>query len=278
MIVNDVGNGAKFWKEALMSQAQTRTIAVANEKGGVGKTATVINLGAALSKAGYRVLLVDMDPQANTTRGMGLTLGEETPSVYDLINGNGAPAAADVVVSTAWDGLAVLPSHVDLSGAEVELVNEAGRERKLSEALEPLLGTYDYILLDTPPSLSLLTVNVFTFAKEVLVPCQTHPYAFGALSELFDTIEAVQEEINPDLTIMGIVATLFDGRTKVSRDILQRLKEEPRYQTLVFDAIIRLNTTIAASADVGKPVVFYRRGSYGAKDYMQLAEELLARR
>jgi chromosome partitioning protein len=166
---------------------------------------------------------------------------------------------------------------VDLAGAEVELVGEVGRESKLSDALEPLAGAYDFILLDTPPSLSLLTVNVFTFAKEVLVPCQTHPYAYGALAELFDTIEAVQEEINPDLKITGIVPTLFDGRTKVSRDILQRLKDEVRYQPLVFNAIIRLNTTIAESADVGKPVVFFRRGSYGAKDYVQLAEELLSR-
>lgn len=260
-----------------MVQVKTRTIAVANEKGGVGKTATVINLGAALSKEGHSVLLVDMDPQGNTTRGVGVTLEEEAPSVYDLISGNGAPTAPDVVVKTKWDHLDLLPSHVDLAGAEVELVGEAGRESKLSDAIEPLVGAYDFILLDTPPSLSLLTVNVFTFAKEVLVPCQTHPYAYGALAELFDTIDAVQEEINPDLKITGIVPTLFDGRTKVSHDILRRLKDEVRYQPLVFNAIIRLNTTIAESADVGKPVVFFRRGSYGAKDYVQLAEELLSR-
>ncbi|MDJ0780592.1 MAG: AAA family ATPase [Desulfosarcinaceae bacterium] len=260
-----------------MVRAGTRTIAVANEKGGVGKTATVINLGAALSKVGHRVLLVDMDPQANTTRGMGVSLAADHPSVYDLISGNGTPAASDTVVGTAWKRLDLLPSHVDLSGAEVELVDEVGRERKLSEALEPLLGTYDFILLDTPPSLSLLTVNVFTFAEEVLVPCQTHPYAFGALAELFDTIEAVQAEINPALKITGIIPTLFDGRTKVSREILQRLKTEERYRPLVFDTIIRLNTTVAESADVGKPVVFFRSGSYGAKDYVQLANELLGR-
>lgn len=260
-----------------MVEAKTRTIAVANEKGGVGKTATVVNLGAALSKAGHSVLLVDMDPQGNTTRGVGITLEDEAPSVYDLISGNGAPAAPDVVVSTKWDHLDVLPSHVDLAGAEIELVDEAGRESKLSDALEPLMGAYDFILLDTPPSLSLLTVNVFTFAKEVLVPCQTHPYAYGALAELFDTIDAVKEEINPDLNIIGIVPTLFDGRTKVSRDILQRLKDEARYQPLVFDTTIRLNTTIAESADVGRPVVFFRTTCYGAKDYDRLAAELLAR-
>jgi chromosome partitioning protein len=250
---------------------------VANEKGGVGKTVTVINLGAALSKAGHSVLLVDMDPQGNTTRGVGVELAEGAPSVYDLISGNGDPMAQDVVVNTQWDHLDLLPSHVDLAGAEVELVEEAGRERKLGDALTPLMGAYDFILLDTPPSLSLLTVNVFTFAREVLVPCQTHPYAFGALAELFDTIEAVQEEINPDLTVIGIVATLFDGRTKVSRDILQRLKAEERYRPLVYNTLIRMNTTIAESADVGKPVVFFRSSSYGAKDYVQLAGELLAR-
>ncbi len=156
---------------------------------------------------------------------------------------------------------------MDLSGAEVELVEAEARENRLKEALAPVVGNYDFILMDTPPSLSLLTVNVFSFASEVLVPCQTHPYAFGALAELFDTIDAVREEINPGLFITGIVPTLVDLRTRVANVVMEQLKTDERYRDLVFDTAIRSNTTIAESAEVGKPVVFYRRSSYGAIDY-----------
>jgi chromosome partitioning protein len=166
---------------------------------------------------------------------------------------------------------------VDLSGAEVELVDMEGRENRLKETLAPIDGNYDFILMDTPPSLSLLTVNVFSGATEVLVPCQTHPYAFGALAELFDTIEEIREEINPGLSVCGIVPTLVDLRTRVANTVMQQLKSDPRYRDLVFDTAIRSNTTIAESAEAGKPVVFYRRGSYGAMDYTELAKELLAR-
>jgi chromosome partitioning protein len=166
---------------------------------------------------------------------------------------------------------------VDLSGAEVELVDVEGRENRLKEALSPILKDYDTVLLDTPPSLSLLTINVFSCASEVLVPCQTHPYAFGALEELFDTIEAVKEEINPELLVSGIVPTLVDLRTRVSREVMERLKDDERYRHLLFSTVIRNNTTIAESAEAGKPVVFYRRSSYGAIDYNDLADELIAR-
>jgi chromosome partitioning protein len=135
---------------------------------------------------------------------------------------------------------------------------------------------YDYILLDTPPSLSLLTVNVFAFAGEVLVPCQTHPYAYRALEELFETIEAIREEINPELSIAGVLATFYDGRTRVGRRILEQLQTDDRYRDLLFDTVIRANTTIADSADAGKPVVYYRKSSFGSRDYMQLAEEVLS--
>jgi chromosome partitioning protein len=166
---------------------------------------------------------------------------------------------------------------VDLAGAEVELVNEQGRENRLKEVLGRLKRNFDYILLDTPPSLSLLTVNVLTYAKEVLVPCQTQPYAYAALEDLFDTIEAVNEEINPELRVSGIVATFFNKRTRVSQNILEKLKENENYRPFLFDTVVRTNTTIAESAEVGKPVVFYRTGSYGASDYLQLARELMER-
>lgn len=261
-----------------MAKNKTRAIAVANEKGGVGKTVTVINLAAALTLANRSVLVVDMDPQANATKGLGQMPDDDLPSVYDLIMNNGRKGVEETVLATPWDRLHLIPSHVDLSGAEVELVDAEGRENRLKEALEPVAGNYDFILMDTPPSLSLLTINVFSCASEVLVPCQTHPYAFGALAELFDTVDAVREEINPKLVISGIIPTLVDLRTRVAKGVMEQLKSDVRYRELVFDTAIRNNTTIAESAAVGKPVVFYRRGSFGAIDYNDLADELLERK
>ena len=257
-----------------MASRKTRKIAVANEKGGVGKTATIINLGAALSLTGRNVLIVDMDPQFNATQGLGVALEDISLSVYDLIQAPADMSARDAIVATRWGGLDLLPSVPDLAGAEVELVDEEGRENRLREGLAGLDGHYDYILLDTPPSLSLLTVNVFAYADEVLVPCQTHPYAFGALNELFDTIAAIRRGINTHLKTTGVVATFYDQRTRVSNNTLERLKSDERYGPLLFSTLIRSNTTVAESADVGKPVVFYRPSSYGAQDYTRLAAEL----
>ena len=257
-----------------MASGKTRKIAVANEKGGVGKTATIVNLGAALSQRGFDVLIVDMDPQFNATQGLGIALEDGAPSVYDLLQGDGKPAAADVVVPSRWPHLACLPSVPDLAGSEVELVDVAGRENRLREGLRGLDGRYDFILLDTPPSLSLLTVNVFAYADEVLIPCQTQPYAFAALNDLFDTIGAIRRGINPDLATTGVVATFYDRRTRVSNHTLERLKSDARYGPLLLNTVIRSNTTVAESALVGKPVVFYRSGSFGAKDYVRLAEEV----
>jgi chromosome partitioning protein len=254
---------------------QHRTIAIANEKGGVGKTVTVINLAAALTRNHQKVLVVDLDPQANATKGLGVDLVDGQPSVYDLIKPGEEMNVSQVIVSTAWDGLDLLPSHVDLSGAEVELVDVEGRESRLKTVLEELPDAYDYILLDTPPSLSLLTVNVFTYAHWVMIPCQTHPYAFQALEELCDTITAVQEEINPNIQILGILPTFYDPRTRVSRSILNQLREDERYRNYVFDTVVRSNTTIAESAVVRRPVVFYRASSFGAIDYNDLADEVL---
>lgn len=257
-----------------MASKTARKIAVANEKGGVGKTATIVNLGAALTLRGNKVLIVDMDPQFNATQGLGISSADVSISVYDLLQGNPDIAPADAVLHTRWKGLDVLPSVPDLAGAEVELVDEAGRENRLREGVAGLNGNYDFILLDTPPSLSLLTVNVFAYADEVLIPCQTHPYAFGALNELFDTIGAIRRGINTQLETTGVVATFYDQRTRVSNHTLDRLKSDERYGPLLFDTVIRANTTVAESAHVGKPVVFYRPSSFGARDYIQLAEEL----
>ncbi len=258
-----------------MNANTTRVIAVANEKGGVGKTVTVINLGAALVREGKQVLIIDMDPQANATKGVGFEVEDGQLSIYDLIKEPDAHQVDDLVASTQWEGLYLIPSHVDLAGAEIELVDVEGRENRLRKVCKNLSKNFDYILLDTPPSLSLLTVNVMVYAREVLVPCQTQPYSYAALEELFDTIEAINEEINPNLRVTGIVATFFDKRTRISQNIFEKLKDNEKYSPLLFDTVIRTNTTIAESAEVGKPLLFYRSGSYGAKDYLKLARELI---
>jgi chromosome partitioning protein len=252
-------------------------IAVANEKGGVGKTVTLINLAAVLALRGSKVLVVDMDPQANATKGLGVALAADQISVYDLIVPDARATAPEAVVATPWEGIDLIPAHIDLAGAEVELVNLPGRENQLRSAMKPLAEAYDFILLDTPPSLSLLTINVFVYANHVLVPCQTHPYAYAALEELFDTIEGVRHQINPSISILGIVATFYDARTRISTMILKQLREDTRYQELLFKSVVRTNTTIAESAAVGRPVVYYRKTSNGALDYLALGDEVLAK-
>ena len=165
---------------------------------------------------------------------------------------------------------------MDLSGLEIELAHEVRRENRLKEALAPVVDLYDFVLLDTPPSLSLLTVNVLAFASEILIPCQTHPYAYGAIDELLDTVSIIKEEINPNIRIMGVVATFFDQRTRVSYTILEALRTDKRFRGKLFNTVVRINTTIAESAYHGKPVVFFRRSSTGAADYLALADEILA--
>lgn len=258
-----------------MANERTRTICVVNEKGGVGKTVTAVNLAAALSSKGKDVLVVDMDPQLNSTKGLGLIPENDMPSVYDLIKLEEPVPADGVITETGWEHLHLVPSHVDLSGIEIELASHAGRENRLKDALDPVTNRYDYVLVDTPPSLSLLTVNVLAYANHVLVPCQTHPYAYSALDELLETLAAVKQEINPRIEIMGVLATFFDRRTRVSQRILESLKSDERLQGKVFETVIRINTTIAESAYFNKPVVFFRRSSSGAKDYLALADEIL---
>ncbi|HID30152.1 MAG TPA: ParA family protein [Desulfobacterales bacterium] len=258
-----------------MARRKARIIAVVNEKGGVGKTATVVNLGAALSLNGKEVLIVDMDPQFNATKGVGVSPDNDFPSIYDVIKVPDPVPVQSAILKTGWEHFDLLPSHVDLSGIEVELVDEPGRENRLKEALDPVLDLYDFILVDTPPSLSILTVNVLAFASDILVPCQTQPHSYSALDELLETVSIIKGDINPDIRIMGVLATFFDQRTRVSNKVLESLRADERFQDKLFDTVIRVNTTIAESAYYNKPVVFFRRSSTGAADYLALAEEIL---
>lgn len=268
--------GSKKSKLA-MSGKKIRTVAVVNEKGGVGKTATVVNLAACLGKLDKNILVVDMDPQHNTTRGLGISLEKVEKSVYDLISTPDKLSVESTIISTDWQGVDLIPAHPDLAGAEVELVNQIGRENQLKKGLSPIVSKYDFILLDTPPSISLLTVNVLSFAKEVLIPCQTHPLALMALERLFETVDLVKDNINSQLMVRGVVPTLYDRRTKVNQETLTRLKSGEKTASLVFNTIIRINTLIAESAQRGIPIIYLSRNSHGAEDYISLTKEVIRR-
>ncbi|MFH1075490.1 MAG: ParA family protein [Pseudomonadota bacterium] len=261
-----------------MDSTRTRKIAIVNEKGGVGKTVTTINCGAALAALGKRVLIVDVDPQANATKGVGLIPDDLQYSIYDMIISPENTPASLIVKETSWKGLDIAPSHPDLSAAELELLNSDGRENRIKDGLVQVENQYDFILLDTPPSLSILTVNVLVFANEVLVPCQTHPYAYSALDSLLETVNNVRENLNPKLKIRGVVATCYDHRTRVGRAVLDALKNDSRLSGKLFDSVIRSNITIAESAFYGKPVIFYDKTSPGSLDYLSLAKELISRK
>ncbi len=248
-----------------------------NEKGGVGKTATVVNLAACLGKLDKNILVVDMDPQHNATRALGISLKKVEKSVYDLISTPDKLPVESTIVSTNWQGVDLIPAHPDLAGAEVELVNRIGRENQLKKGLNPIVSQYDFVLLDTPPSISLLTVNVLSFAREVLIPCQTHPLALMALERLFETVELVKDGINSELTVSGVVPTLYDRRTRVNQETLRRLKSDDKTASFMFNTIIRINTLIAESAEQGIPVIYLNRNSHGTEDYISLAKEVISR-
>ncbi|WP_205696227.1 ParA family protein [Conexibacter sp. SYSU D00693] len=246
--------------------------AIANQKGGVGKTTTAVNVAACIAEAGYPTLLVDVDAQANATVGLGLAKDLE-PNLYDVLLGEAA--VEEALRETAIPGLSVLPAHPDLAGATVELPRQAGSERRLADALAPLRERFAYVLLDCPPSLGPLTVNALVAADRVIVPVQTEYFALEGLAGLLDTLALVQRELNPRLTVAGMILTMHDGRTRLARDVEREVRQH--FPDLVFDTVVPRNVRISEAPSFGRPVIHHDPQSSGADAYFELAKEVAAR-
>jgi chromosome partitioning protein len=258
----------------LTSHGGARVIAMCNQKGGVGKTTTTINLGAALAEYGRKVLLVDFDPQGSLSVGLGINPHDMDLSIYNLLMQRDV-ILDDVIISTDVEGMDLLPSNIDLSAAEVQLVQEVAREQTLQRVLAPALATYDVILIDCQPSLGLLTVNALTAADSVLVPLECEYFALRGVALLKTTIDKVTERLNPKLRIEGVLATMYDGRTLHGREVLERLVQA--WGDAVFHTVIRRTVKFSDSTVAGEPITTYAGASAGADAYRQLAKEVLAR-
>ncbi len=249
-----------------------KVIAIANQKGGVGKTTTAVNLGACLALMGKRVLVIDADPQGHSTSGLGIQKDRLRASLYDVLARE--QPLASVVVPTAVRNLSVAPSNIDLAGAEIELVPAMARETRLKRALERARQGYDFILIDCPPSLGLLTLNALTAADSVLVPIQCEYYALEGLSQLVNTVRLVQQNLNPGLTLEGVILTMFDARTNLSIQVVDEVKKY--FRDKVYRTIIPRNVRLSEAPSHGQPIVTYDPRSRGAEVYCELAKEVAA--
>lgn len=251
----------------------SRIIAITNQKGGVGKTTTAVNLATCLALAGKKTLLVDMDPQANTTSGFGINPYKIERSIYDvLIN---STEIEDVIINTEYQFLTIAPANIDLTGAEIELVPLIARETRLKQSLQKIMENYDYIFVDTPPSLGLLTINTLTAADSIIIPIQCEYYALEGVTRLLNTINLVKKNLNQSLEISGILLTMYDSRTALSEQVANEIRNY--FKEKVYNTIIHRNVRLSEAPSYGKPIIFYDRFSTGAIAYSELSLEVIAR-
>ena len=248
----------------------SKTIAIVNQKGGVGKTTTSVSLAAALGLAGYPVLLVDLDPQGNATSGVGVTKDDRDRSIYPLILGQAE--VEDCIRVTEFQNLSLIPSHPDLTGAEVELISFLGREYRLRDALSPIKDKYPFIIIDCPPSLNILVINALACADELIVPIQAEYYALEGISQLMGAIKLVRERLNSNLRIRGVLLTMCDNRTRLSQQVIDEVRGF--FQGDVFDTVIPRNVRLGEAPSFGRPIQYYDDRSSGAVAYRALAEEI----
>lgn len=248
-----------------------RIIALANQKGGVGKTTTAINLAASLAALEKKVLVVDADPQANASSGLGIDIKKVENTIYEGLIGNCTPPEA--VHRTPFDDIDIIPSHINLVGAEVEMVQMDNREKRLRDLLHPVKESYDYIIIDCSPSLGIITVNALTAADAVMIPVQCEYFALEGLSKLLNTIKIIKSKLNKSLEIEGFVLTMYDSRLRLHNQIYEEVKHH--FKELVFDTVVQRNITLSESQSYAKPALMYDAASRGAMNYMQLAQELV---
>lgn len=253
--------------------ARARVLAVVNQKGGVGKSTTAVNLAAALGEQGKRVLLVDLDPQGNATSGFGLNRNQRERCVYDVLLGDSP--AAELIEPVEIEHVFAIPATIQLAGAEIELVATMSRETKLKAALAPILGDFDFVLIDCPPSLGLLTINALTASDGLIIPIQCEYYALEGLSKLLDTVRLVKRHLNPALEVFGVVMTMFDSRTRLSQQVVDEVRDF--FVEKVFGTMIPRTVRLSEAPSFGQPITLYDSSGKGAAAYRQLAEEVISR-